>query len=678
MIKSIFRAIEHNSSEAKVYIPYILQLSELKNNNLTSVLNEQLLMIPEWIFLPYISQLLSNFDFENECYLDNLLLRLAEKYPNALYFPFKLSRDHYRQKTENRGMEKEHVSRIDDVIRNPMMEKFMMALECLVWPAKLLQIHYHHFMISIRGHGESMTNEKFYDDVKKLHRDVFIKNREMKGSDFMKIKPFEKRIQEMLQMKWVNNSSAVKERIQKLCDEITNAVGRPKTAELYRLCNWMAEYKWCGERDLIEIPGQYLGYTKPHAANHVKIVRFEHDLKFFDSKQLPLKLKIQGSDGRTYSYIIKYGEDLRQDQRIQQVLGLMSHELAMDRNCKQNKLKIETYHVIPINCNCGILSVIENATTIMDYLQTTSKQFMEPTFEEALTSVRLEYRNYLSAYNTRDWKEIYEKAVKRNRQQLLEEYRDKVKRLPQDIIKKALMTSALSLETFYILRRNFATSLACMSIAHWLIAIGDRHLNNIMINLKTGHLIGIDFGIAFGAAASLKVPEIVPIRLTPHFVNILEPLGINGLIRNNMIHTLKCLRNYSNTILVCLDMFVKEPTMDWLQKSKMKSVGNAGNDSEGSLKSDWDPEARVAMVQRKLDGANPARITRDEITICQNSMNAHFLESYKILAEGAPDCVRAKMESDGLSVEQQVDALIDMATDENILALTYLGWDPYF
>ena len=41
MIISIFRAISHNSQEARLFIPYILQLPDLKNNVLKNIFNEE-------------------------------------------------------------------------------------------------------------------------------------------------------------------------------------------------------------------------------------------------------------------------------------------------------------------------------------------------------------------------------------------------------------------------------------------------------------------------------------------------------------------------------------------------------------------------------------------------------------------------------------------------------------
>lgn len=91
MIQSIFRAIAYGSTEAKIYIPYILQLSDLKNNQLTSQFNTELNMVPTYMFIPYISQMLSSYDFEEVCYLDELLLKVATKYPGGKFNKFKVA-----------------------------------------------------------------------------------------------------------------------------------------------------------------------------------------------------------------------------------------------------------------------------------------------------------------------------------------------------------------------------------------------------------------------------------------------------------------------------------------------------------------------------------------------------------------------------------------------------------
>ncbi|ELT90265.1 hypothetical protein CAPTEDRAFT_124053, partial [Capitella teleta] len=39
--------------------------------------------------------------------------------------------------------------------------------------------------------------------------------------------------------------------------------------------------------------------------------------------------------------------------------------------------------------------------------------------------------------------------------------------------------------------------------------------------------------------------------------------------------------------------------------------------------------------------------------------------------------IRARLPADGLSSEEQVAALLNLATDPNILGRTFAGWEPW-
>lgn len=51
-------------------------------------------------------------------------------------------------------------------------------------------------------------------------------------------------------------------------------------------------------------------------------------------------------------------------------------------------------------------------------------------------------------------------------------------------------------------------------MAGYLIGLGDRHPDNILLNTKTWETILIDFGVVFDSGQNLPIPEIVPFRLT--------------------------------------------------------------------------------------------------------------------------------------------------------------------
>lgn len=54
------------------------------------------------------------------------------------------------------------------------------------------------------------------------------------------------------------------------------------------------------------------------------------------------------------------------------------------------------------------------------------------------------------------------------------------------------MNLCASPESFFAFRNNFAISLAVMNISNWLLGVGDRHLSNILINVKDGSVVGME------------------------------------------------------------------------------------------------------------------------------------------------------------------------------------------
>ena len=124
---------------------------------------------------------------------------------------------------------------------------------------------------------------------------------------------------------------------------------------------------------------------------------------------------------------------------------------------------------------------------------------------------------------------------------------------------------ASDVEGYYFLRNQFIMSYAVASCCQYVLGIGDRHLSNWMIDLRSGKAIGIDFGMAFGhAALNLPVPELMPIRLTRQILSLNAPLEHYGLFEASMQHTLRALRENNDLLLCILNVFVKEPSIDWI------------------------------------------------------------------------------------------------------------------
>ena len=63
-------------------------------------------------------------------------------------------------------------------------------------------------------------------------------------------------------------------------------------------------------------------------------------------------------------------------------------------------------------------------------------------------------------------------------------------------------------------RLAYTRSAATSSMVGYILGLGDRHMQNILIDKSTAELIHIDLGIAFEQGKILPTPERIPFRLT--------------------------------------------------------------------------------------------------------------------------------------------------------------------
>lgn len=65
----------------------------------------------------------------------------------------------------------------------------------------------------------------------------------------------------------------------------------------------------------------------------------------------------------------------------------------------------------------------------------------------------------------------------------------------------------------------------CCNHAGYLIGLGDRHCQNILLDCDTAECVHIDLGIAFEQGRFLPTPEQVPFRLTR---DLIDGMGAAG------------------------------------------------------------------------------------------------------------------------------------------------------
>ncbi|KAI1309348.1 Serine/threonine-protein kinase mTOR [Halotydeus destructor] len=417
-------------------------------------------------------------------------------------------------------------------------------------------------------------------------------------------------------------------------------------------------------RDLeLAVPGSY----NP-SQNVVRIACVEGSLSVITSKQRPRKLTIKGSNGKDYMFLLKGHEDLRQDERVMQLFGLVNTLLVSDPETSRRNLAIQRYAVIPLSTNSGLIGWMPHCDT----LHTLIRDYRE----KKKILLNIEHRIMLRMAPDYDHLPLMQKV---------EVFEHALEHTQGDDLAKLLWLKSPSSEVWFERRTNYTRSLAVMSMVGYVLGLGDRHPSNLMLDRLSGKIIHIDFGDCFEVAMTReKFPEKIPFRLTRMLINAMEVTGIEGTYRTTCEKVMQVLRNNKDSLMAVLEAFVYDPLLNWRlmdvqPKPKHPTQGRAvaegvSSDQVTALSSagqgDEVPKAAAtiasSVIGQRGDGAvaAPEALNKKALTVVNRVRD-------KLTGRDFDPNVT-------LEVKQQVDMLIRQATSHEHLCQCYIGWCPFW
>lgn len=241
-----------------------------------------------------------------------------------------------------------------------------------------------------------------------------------------------------------------------------------------------------------------------------------------------------------------------------------------------------------------------------------------------------------------------------------------------DLLKRSIDAMSEHVATVVQLRQRFAISYATLCSAHYILGIGDRHLNNLMMSTRTARIVGIDFGHAFGSAiTSQAIPELVPFRLTTQITTAMGPIGARTRFETAMTQCMRVMRVNRRLISDALLVFVREPSMDW-SVVRGGSIDSKSNTSSALIaKSIKYARHKVKIAERKLDGDHPISI------VCKELAEKYSTSIIDSIRANAFANISTTTDEEALTVIDQVRSLIDIAGDDAVLARIFHGWEPW-
>ncbi|EDX12862.1 GD20371 [Drosophila simulans] len=352
----------------------------------------------------------------------------------------------------------------------------------------------------------------------------------------------------------------------------------------------------------------------------ISVVKWNNETTQCGGLNAPVKIMCVCSDGKIRAQLVKGKDDLRQDAVMQQVFGIVNELLNQDSEFIERKLKLRTYKVTPLSMRSGILEWCTNSVPVGHYLVVEGKG-----------GAHARYRpNDWNNNKCRKLSSDHLKSPKETRYAIYKKICENIKPVFHYFLLEKFPIPGVWFER----RLAYTNSVATTSMVGYVLGLGDRHTQNILVDQQTAEVIHIDFGIAFEQGKIQTTPETVPFRLTRDFVAPMGICGTKGVFAKSCEATMHILRRYKSVFTTILEVLLYDPLFIWGVLKQKQSPQQSGEESVNLV-----AQRALLLVQNKLDGRKAGTLGDS-------------------------------------NVEAQVERLINETTLPSNLCMLFPGWDP--
>ncbi|CBH18527.1 phosphatidylinositol 3-related kinase, putative [Trypanosoma brucei gambiense DAL972] len=292
-------------------------------------------------------------------------------------------------------------------------------------------------------------------------------------------------------------------------------------------------------------------------------------VNIMSSLQKPKRITVVSSEGEPVSFLCKSRDEPRKDMRMMEIATLMNTFFLSDPEARRKRFALRRYAVSALNDDCAIIEWVNNLVPF--------RKGVEECYAIDGTGVCIS--------NVRAWKAKVDSGIMKK----LDMFERFIFPRAPPVFHIWFYSNFRSHQDWYHARTIYTQATALWSIAGHIVGLGDRHGENLMIDVRTGELMHVDFACMFDKGETLEVPERVRFRLTQNVVDGMGVLGVDGPFRACCQAALRCQMKNKTAVMSVVETLLHDPLVEWMREQSKRQRS-------------FDPKQLIGRVSRRLDG----------------------------------------------------------------------------
>jgi hypothetical protein len=297
-------------------------------------------------------------------------------------------------------------------------------------------------------------------------------------------------------------------------------------------------------------------------------------------------------------FLLKQGEDLRLDQRVEDAFGIMNRTWQRDSETAAVGLAVPQLVVTPLSRSGGLMEWLQGGETleqrVSDELTAAHPGLLRGKPSVMAAQLGISELDGVLPGGVHSPKNYWELFLRKD-EDMAQAYANACAAVPSTSLQGMVARMAPSPPAYHAMRKQLAATLAATNTACYLLGVGDRHLQNIMLVPSRGCVVPIDFGYSFSIGTdTLPIVELYGIRLTPCLRAMLAPLHHGRALTLPMARALGAQSRNQQELLLSLQAFVQDPIIDWAynaekataMKAAVMASGDASVSAQGTVGED--------------------------------------------------------------------------------------------